>query len=131
MRDLNVTFGDVDSQAPPRRRVPTLERVAFKTSRLAEFVGKRELTAQTGHQPDDWPLVALKELIDNALDECEEAKIAPEIEIEASTDRGEIIVADNGRGLPPETVRDILDYASRVKFPRGLPARPAARKATR
>ena len=32
---------------------PTLERVAFKTSRLADFVGQRELTAQTGHAPED------------------------------------------------------------------------------
>jgi len=34
----------------PRKRLgATLERVAFKTSRLAEFSGRRELVTQTGH----------------------------------------------------------------------------------
>jgi hypothetical protein len=92
----------------------TLQRVAFKISRLAEFCGAKELTAQTGHTPNEWPLVIAKELTDNALDECEEAGIAPEISIEVSTECGEIIITDNGRGLPSETIDGILDYASRV-----------------
>src|SRR5215471_20396320 len=87
---------------PRRRPTPTLQRVAIKTSRLAEFVGQRELTAQTGHHPQDWPLVILKELVDNALDECEEAEIAPEITVEVSTDPREDCRHDNGRGLPSE-----------------------------
>jgi hypothetical protein len=99
---------------PRPRQTPTLQRVAFKTSRLGEFVGQRELTAQTGHRPQDWPLVILKELVDNALDECEEAEIAPEITVEVSTSRGEIAVSDNGRGLPAETLGDTLDYSCRV-----------------
>jgi DNA topoisomerase VI subunit B len=99
---------------PRLRSTPTLQRVAFKTSRLAEFVGQRELTAQTGHHPQDWPLVILKELVDNGLDECEEADIAPEITVEVSIGRGEITVSDNGRGLPAETLSDILDYSYRV-----------------
>lgn len=45
-----------------------LQRIAFKTSRLAEFCGEKELTAQIGHEPEEWPLVILKELVDNALD---------------------------------------------------------------
>ena len=94
-----------------RRSAPTLERVAFKTSRLAEFCGQRELTAQTGHAVEDWPLVILKELVDNALDAAEEAQIAPEIDIQVSTERGEITIADNGPGIPAETIRDILDYS--------------------
>jgi DNA topoisomerase VI subunit B len=99
---------------PRPRQTPTLQRVAFKTSRLAEFVGVRELTAQTGHPPAEWPLVILKELVDNALDECEEAKIAPEITVAVSTECGQITVSDNGRGLPAETLVDILDYSSRT-----------------
>jgi hypothetical protein len=93
---------------------PTLERVAFKTSRLAEFVGQQELTAQTGHAPQDWPLVITKELTDNALDACEEAEIAAEITIEVSTESGEIVIADNGPGLPPKTIEGVLDYTVRV-----------------
>src|SRR6516162_291631 len=82
-----------------------LARVAFTTSRLVEFCGEKELTAQTGHAPDEWPLVIAKELIDNALHACEEAEIAPEISIELSTERGEIVIADNGPGLPSGNYR--------------------------
>ena len=91
-----------------------LKRVAFTTSRLAEFCGERELVAQTGHAIDDWALVILKELVDNALDACEEAEIAPEIDIKVSTDTGEIVIADNGSGLPSETIDGVLDYTVRV-----------------
>jgi DNA topoisomerase VI subunit B len=97
-----------------KRPAPILQRVAFKTSRLAEFCGEKELTAQTGHTPDEWPFVILKELVDNALDIAEEAETAPEISVEVSTERGEIIVADNGPGIPAETVEGVLDYSSRV-----------------
>src|SRR6516165_293621 len=100
--------------ASPKRPAPTLERVTFKTSRLAEFCGEKELTAQTGHPKEEWPLVILKELVDNALDAAEEAEIAPEIHIEVSTERGEIVIADNGPGIPAETIEGVLDYASRV-----------------
>jgi DNA topoisomerase VI subunit B len=101
--------------ADPRKRpAPTLERVAFKTSRLAEFCGEKELTAQMGHAPAEWPLVVVKELNDNALDASEEAEIAPEITVEVSTERGEIVIADNGPGLPIETIEGALDYTVRV-----------------
>jgi DNA topoisomerase VI subunit B len=91
-----------------------LRRETFKTSRLLEFCSKKELIAQTGHDAEDWPLCILKELGDNALDNAEEAGLAPTIEIAVSTERGEITVADNGTGIPPETVADILDYTVRV-----------------
>ena len=58
-----------------------LTRVAFRVSRLMEFCTKRELQNQTGHSVYDWPLVVLKELMDNALDACEEAEVAPVISI--------------------------------------------------
>jgi DNA topoisomerase VI subunit B len=92
--------------------VATLDRTTFRTSRLLEFCSRKELVAQTGHEPDAWPLVVLKELMDNALDACEEAGIAPEIDVQV--ERGAITVADNGPGMPSETVTDILDFSSRV-----------------
>ena len=92
--------------------VPALERTTFRTSRLLEFCSRKELVAQTGHEPDAWPLVALKELVDNALDACEEAGVPPEIAVQVEP--GAITVADNGPGMPPETVADILDFSSRV-----------------
>ena len=100
------------SQEP--KRSPKLDRVAFRTSRLLDFVGRRELTAQIGHGVDDWPLVVLKELVDNALDAVEEAGRAPEIVINVTTDPGSISIADNGAGIAEETIADILDYTVRV-----------------
>jgi DNA topoisomerase VI subunit B len=91
-----------------------LHREAFRTSRLLEFCSAKELTAQTGHQTSAWPLCILKEVVDNALDACEEADIAPEIHVEVSTSLGVIMVTDNGPGLPAETVADVLDYSVRV-----------------
>jgi hypothetical protein len=105
-----------------------LERIAFKTSRLLDFIGERELTAQIGHQPDIWLLVCLKELLDNALDAAEEAQIAPEIRVEVSTepDAAGITVADNGPGIPAETVSDILDFSTRTSHVRPTVRLPAA-----
>ena len=91
---------------------PVLDRITFKTSRLAEFCSEKELINQTGHDSDCWPLVALKELLDNGLDACEEGGVAPDIHIAVSDDG--IAVTDNGPGIAPDTVADILDYTSRV-----------------
>jgi DNA topoisomerase VI subunit B len=91
-----------------------LRRETFTTSRLAEFCSQKELTLQTGHSVDQWPLVVLKELIDNALDATEEAGIPPVIKVTVNTVTGEITVTDNGPGLPPETIKGILDYNVRI-----------------
>lgn len=55
-----------DATRKQRSTSPTLERIAFRTSRLLDFCSRKELIAQTGHEEADWPLVALKELVDNA-----------------------------------------------------------------
>ncbi len=91
---------------------PQLQRTTFSTSRLLDFCSEKELTAQTGHDADDWPLVIAKELADNALDACEEAGIVPAIEIRV--DHAVIAVSDNGPGLPAKTIKAILDFAVRV-----------------
>jgi DNA topoisomerase VI subunit B len=95
-----------------RRPGPQLARTTFSTSRLLDFCSEKELAAQTGHDSDDWPLVIAKELIDNALDACEEAGIAPVIEIKV--DRTGISASDNGPGLPARTIKAILDFTLRV-----------------
>lgn len=92
--------------------VPNLLRETFRTSRLLDFCNEKELTAQTGHQLDAWPLVVLKELIDNGLDACEEAGVDPEIAVKVD-DIG-ITVADNGPGIPEKTITDALDFSIRV-----------------
>jgi len=93
---------------------PRLERIAFRTSRLLDFVGQRELVAQIGHSVNEWPLVVLKEFVDNAIDACEEAEVAPEVGIAVDTAKGTITVADNGPGIASGTIDDILDYTVRV-----------------
>ena len=84
----------------------------FTVSRLMEFCTHRELVNQTGHAAGDWPLVVLKELTDNALDACEEAEIAPVIDITVNNDS--ITIADNGPGIPAKTIDGVLDYSIRV-----------------
>ena len=97
---------------PVKRSEPRLDRTTFTTSRLLDFCSEKELTAQTGHAVDDWPLVIVKELVDNALDACEEAGVAPEIDIRV--DAAGISISDNGPGMPAETVESILDFSVRV-----------------
>jgi DNA topoisomerase VI subunit B len=91
---------------------PKLTRVAFSVSRLMEFCSQRELQNQTGHSVDDWPLVVVKELFDNALDACEEAEVAPDITVIVEQDK--IIVEDNASGIDARTIQSILDYTTRT-----------------
>jgi len=69
-----------------------------------------ELVRQTGHPVGYWPMVILKELVDNGIDACEAAGIAPTIWI--NVDDGGINVSDNGPGIPAETVEAIVDYGN-------------------
>jgi len=91
---------------------PKLTRVAFKVSRLMEFCSQRELQNQTGHAIYEWPTVVAKELIDNALDACEEAEVAPDIAVVVEEDA--IVVQDNADGIDAETIESVLDYTIRV-----------------
>jgi DNA topoisomerase VI subunit B len=97
---------------PGRSKKSVLARETFRTSRLLDFFSRKELIAQTGHQPDDWPLVAAKELIDNGIDACEDQGIPPIVTVKV--DASGITVADNGPGIEPATVADIRDYSVRV-----------------
>ena len=83
-----------------------LNRTTFRTSREMDFFSEKELVTQTGHEIDDWPLVFVKELVDNALDACEETDTPPVIEVAA--DATGITVHDNGPGLPETTLRKRL-----------------------
>ena len=72
-----------------------------------DFFSARELVTQTGHDEEEWPLVFLKETIDNALVACEETNTPPIVDI--SADACGITVADNGPGLPEDTLKAALD----------------------
>ena len=93
----------------PDKGKDTFARKVFRSSRLAEFATVPELIRQTGHPAEDWPLVIVKELADNALDAAEGAGIAPEIEIVVAADA--ITVSDRGPGIAPATVESLIDYS--------------------
>src|SRR3954468_2654283 len=91
-----------------------LAREVFKTSRLADFASERELIAQTGHPLAEWPTVVVKELVDNAIDACEDSRIAPVVQVEIDTRSGTFTVTDNGPGISAEVVDGLVDYSYRV-----------------
>ena len=93
-------------------KAPTLERTTFETSRELEFFTDKELKMQIGHESDRWPIAILKELVDNALDACEMAGVAPEIDIRI--EENGFSVQDNGPGLPEATILRSMDYLVRV-----------------
>lgn len=101
-----------DSRVRGQHQAPTLVRETFRTSRLLDFCSQRALVKQIGHPVDHWALVILKELVDNALDAAEKASTAPTIAIEVVD--GQIIIVDNGPGIPAETVAGILDFTVRI-----------------
>ncbi len=101
-----------ETEKQPPTQAPQLTRTTFRTSRLLDFLSEKELTAQTGHARAQWPLVVLKELVDNALDACEEANLVPNISVGVS--KTGIAVTDNGPGLATETIKGILDFSVRV-----------------
>jgi DNA topoisomerase VI subunit B len=77
-----------------------------------EYFTEKELTMQLGHERSAWRLAVLKELIDNSLDACEIAGVAPEIAVDV--DEKGFTVKDNGTGIPAETVEKSTDYMMRV-----------------
>lgn len=91
-----------------------LVREVFTTSRELEYFWEAEIVTQTGYDKEYWfPGVVGKELVDNALDGCEQAGIAPQICVRF--DAGELTVSDNGPGISAEVITRILDFSSRTK----------------
>jgi DNA topoisomerase VI subunit B len=97
---------------PRRKHEPKLTRVTFRVSRLMEFCSIRELQNQTAHSVYGWPRVVAKEALDNALDACEEAEVAPEITVRV--DESIVVIEDNAAGIGADTIGSILDYTVRV-----------------
>jgi len=81
----------------------------FKRVSIAEFFEKnRHLLGFDS--PRKALLITVKELVDNSLDACEEAKILPDIYVEItkmSKDVFKVVVEDNGPGIPYDKVPEI------------------------
>jgi len=90
----------------------TGNRESFVLNRQLEFFTESELTKQLGHSRSSWHAVLVAELIDNALDHCEEFGIPPNISVTVRDDS--ISVTDNGRGIPSTVVTSMLDFDSRT-----------------
>jgi hypothetical protein len=69
---------------------PTLGRSTFRTSRLLDYCLREELIAQASHREDQQPLVALKGLVVDVLDPCEDAGIAPVLTVTVDDDGVEV-----------------------------------------
>jgi len=92
---------------------PELNRQVFTTSRELEYFTESELTTQTGCSKQQWwPGVVVKELVDNALDACEQVGVAPAISVDFPGDS--IRITDNGPGLTPTVVGKVLDFSTRT-----------------
>lgn len=93
-----------------------LERVHIERSRLMEYLNVNDLRAMTGLSPDDFHKAIIKELVDNALDACEERGVTPEIKVSAYRENGQYHykVTDNGGGMTEEVIRKILNFETRT-----------------
>jgi DNA topoisomerase VI subunit B len=112
-RSIFTNCGKAERREKPAKRAKNkLNRVPFTVSRLMEFCTERELVNVTGHGAPDWPLVVIKETLDNATDAAEEAEIAPIISVDVNGTT--ITVEDNAGGIPAKTIKHILDYSKRT-----------------
>ncbi len=87
-------------------------RTAFSFSRDLEFATEPELAKRMGCPRALWLRAAVKEVIDNSLDACEEEGVEPEVAVEVDGDR--LTVADNGPGMPPELVEQLCIRSERT-----------------
>jgi len=90
-----------------------LQRTTFKTSRAAQYVEARALTAMTGQGEHRFADVVAKELLDNSFDACEASGVAPKITLaveEVVSGGVRITVSDNAGGIPSDTVHGALNF---------------------
>jgi hypothetical protein len=89
-----------------------LEREVFTRSRDNEYLHRRELEMMTGQAADNFAHVLIKELLDNALDACERANVAPDIQIEAEVTPKtlRLTVTDNGDGMPTAVIHGLRNW---------------------
>jgi DNA topoisomerase VI subunit B len=89
-----------------------MDRIVSATSLQNNYFSPQGLQRQIGYGQDDWGGVLLKELIDNALDACEQAGVAPVVRVNITDDYFE--VTDNAGGMPPRLIARSTDYRVQV-----------------
>jgi DNA topoisomerase VI subunit B len=96
------------------KRNGKIQKTAFDTPLSIDYFYADKLQKHVSRPIRDFPAVVLKELVDNALDACEDAGVAPEIEIHMAHSLGTLTlsVGDNGDGIPPDLVKRIIDYST-------------------
>ncbi len=110
--DCIMTTGTPTARRKTAKPEQVLKRQTFVTSRQMDFFSEKELVTQTGHPRLEWPLVFLKETIDNSLDACDEKGIAPDIYIKVTN--SEMVVRDNAGGIPDSTIESVVDFSVRA-----------------
>jgi DNA topoisomerase VI subunit B len=94
------------SAIPISRPKPELTRQTFTVSRELEYLSESELVTQTGYPKKLWwPGVLVKELVDNAIDACEQAGVAPSVNV---------FCGSTEISITPDVVARILDFSSRT-----------------
>src|SRR5262249_47638191 len=96
----------------PMTAAKRLQRETFRTSRLLDFCSRKELVAQTGHSPQAWPLVLLKEWEDKPRAAGGHGGVARGVPSRVGGTATP--VADTAPATPAETVAGVLDFAARV-----------------
>jgi hypothetical protein len=94
---------------------PRLHRTTFSQSRAAEYLDLDTLQKLTARPASDFPCVVVKELLDNALDAAETARVGvPHVGVRVRTDGDFLVldVHDNGVGIPTDVVKRALDFST-------------------
>jgi DNA topoisomerase-6 subunit B len=92
------------------------EIVAYELAKKQREIGVAEFFSRNRHllgfdNKRKALLTTIKEAVDNALDACEEARVLPEIVIEAielQNDRFKVIIEDNGPGIVKKQIPNIF-----------------------
>ena len=95
---------------------PVLQRTTFDMSRAAEYFSVPELQTLTGQPRHRFVAVVVKELLDNAIDACETAGVAPVLHVrwvpEPSTGLAHLTITDNGPSENERVMRGKLRSCS-------------------